>query len=225
LRALADCYLKEVKATRKAKTSAAYRVALDYFIEAVGDKPVKEITRHDMLDFRVVLREDKKQSARSEWNKFTNVMGFLKAQAHKPGVTNYDWPQYVEEEPEIYEDDFLEKFFRACTRDERLIYEFLLQTGWREQEVVYATDRCLDFDHNEVTVKHNPEYGWTPKCYKERTVAVSAKLMQGLKEMLVRGAREGCCFRPRTANRNTTCWRCKSHRRAGGAEPGRNVAA
>jgi hypothetical protein len=37
-----------------------------------------------MLDFRVFLREEKKQEPRSESNKFSSVMGFL----HKQGVTN-----------------------------------------------------------------------------------------------------------------------------------------
>ena len=29
-----------------------------------------------------------------------------------------------------------------------------------EQEVIYATDRCLDFSANTISVRHNPIYGW-----------------------------------------------------------------
>lgn len=169
LQRVADEYLKEIKATRKKRTWQAYSVALCYFIAATGDKSLDEITRHDMLNYSVFLRDVKKQKPRSVWNKFSNVMGFLKlygAQPRDPKVTKHDWPQYVEEEPEIYEHEELDTFFAACDEDERVIFEFFLKTGMREQEVVYATDRCVDFANCEVKVRHNPTYGWTPKMYK-----------------------------------------------------------
>jgi hypothetical protein len=34
-------------------------------------------------------------------------------------------------------------------------------------------------------VRHNPQHGWTPKMYKERTIPVPAALMAKLKKMLV----------------------------------------
>jgi integrase len=195
LRRAADEYLAEIKATRKKETHQAYSVALKYFAEVVsGDKSVAEITRGDILDYRVYLREEKKQEPRSEWNKFSNVMGFLKMQGVRPGVTKHDWPKYVEEEPEIYEEQQLETFFAACDEHERLMYEFFLQTGMREQEVVHATDRCIDFANYTVSVRHNREYGWTPKMYKERTIPVPEALVQKLKRMLVERGKDGLLF-------------------------------
>jgi hypothetical protein len=41
-------------------------------------------------------------------------------------------PQYVEEEPEIYEQEILVQFFAVCD-DELLLLEFFLTTGMREQ--------------------------------------------------------------------------------------------
>jgi len=197
LQRVADEYLKEIKATRKKRTWQAYSVALRYFVEAVGDKPLDEITRHDMLDYSVFLREDKKQQPRSVWNKFSNVMGFLKlhgAQPKEPKVTKHDWPKYVEEEPQIYEQDELDTFFAACNDDERVIFEFFLKTGMREQEVIYAIDRCVDFVNCEVKVRHNPAHGWTPKMYKERTVPVPEDLIERLKTMLVARGKSGLLF-------------------------------
>jgi integrase len=186
LQRAADEYLAEIRATRKKKTHQAYTVALKYFAEVIGgDKPVAEITRAHMLDYRVYLREEKKQEARSEWNKFSNVMGFLKMQGVRPGVTKHDWPKYVEEEPEIYEQQQLEAFFAACDEHERLMYEFFLQTGMREQEVVHATAGCIDFANHTISVRHNPEYAWTPKMYKERTIPVPEALIEKLKRMVV----------------------------------------
>ena len=121
-------------------------------------------------------------------------MSFLKHYDVKPKIKPHDWPQYVEEEPEIYEQETLDKFFSACGESERLLFEFFQMTGMREQEVIYATDKCLDFSNCTVSVKHNPEYGWTPKAYKERTIPVPKALMSKLKATLVKRGKGGLLF-------------------------------
>jgi integrase/recombinase XerD len=192
-----DAYLKEVESGRKPKTHSAYTTSLNYFFESTGNKPMSTISRTDLLDFTVFLREEKQQSDRSCWNKFANVMSFLKLHditGKSLKIKPHDWPQYVEEEPEIYEQDMLDVFFAACDEDEFLLFEFFLKTGMREQEVIYATDRCLDFSANTVTVRKNPSHGWTPKMYKERTIPVPASLMTKLKKMLVGRGKGGLIF-------------------------------
>src|SRR6266853_1301634 len=59
-------------------------------------------------------------------------------------LTSHDWPQYTEEEPEIYEQETLDKFFAACDEDELVLFETFLMSGMREQEMIYATDKSLD---------------------------------------------------------------------------------
>jgi len=189
-----DDYLSEISSSRKKKTHQAYTVALRYFYECVGNKSIKDITRGDLVKFSVFLREDKGQSPRSCWNKFSNVMSFLKHYDVKPKIKPHDWPKFVEEEPEIYDQETLDKFFAACDDDELLLFEFFLQTGMREQEVIYATDRCVDFANCTISVKHNPEYGWTPKAYKERTIPVPKALMSKLKATLVKRGKGGLLF-------------------------------
>lgn len=192
-----DQYLGEIEAGRKPKTFAAYRVSLRYFYECVGNKPLSHISRTDMLDFPVFLREEKEQGDRSTYNKFENVMTFLKhfdITGKSLKVKPHDWPKFVEEEPEIYEQETLETFFAACDSDELLLFEFFLMTGMREQEVIYATDRCLDFSSNTVSVRRNTTHGWTPKMYKERTIPVPVALMTKLKKMLVGRGKGGLLF-------------------------------
>jgi hypothetical protein len=154
LDAAIDGYLSEVKAGRKKKTHQAYDTALRYFYECIGNKPIKEITRGDLIRFAAWLREEKEQAARSCWNKFSNVMSFLKHYDERLKIKPHDWPQFVEEEPEIYEQEMLDKFFSACGESERLLFEFFQMTGMREQEVVYATDKCLDFSNCTISFKH-----------------------------------------------------------------------
>ena len=72
-------YLDETKLTKKPKTLAAYSTALAYFVESCHKPNLEDIDRRDLLKFHVFLRDDKEQAARSCWNKFANVMSFLKA--------------------------------------------------------------------------------------------------------------------------------------------------
>ena len=191
-----DVYLDEIRQQRKPKTHAAYHTALKYFYECVGNKPVAEISRADLLGFSTYLR-GKKQSPRTVYNKFESVVSFLKRHdvtGKSLKITAHDWPQVVEAEPEIYEQEMLDRFFAACDEDERLLFEFFLYTGCREQEVMHMTDRCIDFAACTVTVRQNPDFGWTPKMYKERTIPVPAALVAKLKSMLVKRGRGGLLF-------------------------------
>src|SRR6202041_2274377 len=94
----------------------------------------------------------------------------------------------------IYEQEVLDKIFAECDAEELLRYEFFLMTGMREQEVIYATDRCVDFASRTVSVKHNPAYDWSPKMYKERTIDVPQYLIDKLKAMLVGRGKGGLLF-------------------------------
>jgi integrase len=175
-----ETYLEDVRLTKKPKTYAAYKSALDYFAESCKKQSVEEIDRRDLLQYTAFLR-DKKQSPRSVYNKFEIVMTFLKAQGVRGIVNKNDWPRYVEQEPEVYENEELDGFFKACDEEERVLFETFLMTGMREQELMHLTWRDIDLNHGIVRVRHKPEYGWTPKAYKEREIPIPDKLVQSLK--------------------------------------------
>lgn len=132
-------YLNDIKLTKKPKTHSAYKTALDYFLASCKKQYVREVERRDMLQYGAFLRDEKDQSPRSVYNKFENVMSFLKKNGVRGIVSKGDWPRYVEEEPEIYEREDLDKFFKCCSDEERLWFEFFLMSGLREQEVMHAT--------------------------------------------------------------------------------------
>jgi len=183
-------FLDETKLTKKHKTLAAYSTALAYFVESCHKFNLEEIDRKDLLKFSAFLRDDKDQAPRSVYNKFENVMTFLKAQGIRGLVGKNDWPRYTEEEPEIYEKDELKQLFAACEVDERLWFEFFLQTGMREQEVMHTYLSDVSFANCIVRVSHKPELGWTPKAYKEREIPVPSTLIRSLKKL--RGKANGC---------------------------------
>ena len=173
-------YLEEVKLSKKPKTLAAYGTALNYFVESCHKLSLEEIERKDLLKYAAFLRDEKEQSPRSCWNKFSNVMTFLKAQGIRGLALKNDWPRFTEEEPEIYEREELDKLFKACDGEERLWYEFFLMTGMREQEVMYTYWSDVSFAASTVRVSHKADRGWTPKAYKEREIPLPKKLVNGL---------------------------------------------
>jgi integrase len=183
-------YLEETKLTKKPKTYAAYSTALAYFVESCHRLNLEEIDRKDLLKFHAFLRDEKEQAPRSCWNKFANVMSFLKANGIRGLVGKNDWPRFTEEEPEIYEKKELDKLFAACDPEERLWYEFFLMTGMREQEVMYTYWDDVNFAASTVRVSHKPDRGWTPKGYKEREIPIPAKLAKNLKAWKAKSAKD-----------------------------------
>jgi len=183
-------YLEETKLTKKGKTHAAYSTALAYFQESCHKLFLHEIERRDLLKFSAFLRDEKEQAPRSVYNKFENVMTFLKAQGVRGLVGKNDWPRFTEEEPEIYEQEDLDKLLAACEAEERVWFEFFLMTGMREQEVMYTYWSDVNFAHGTVRVSHKPDRGWTPKAYKEREIPIPAKLADRLKARKGRAAKK-----------------------------------
>jgi integrase/recombinase XerD len=175
-------YLEETKLTKKPKTVAAYTTSLQYFAESCHKLNVQDVTRKDMLTFAAFLRDEKEQSPRSCWNKFANVMSFLKANGVRGLVGKNDWPRFTETEPEVYEREELDKLFQACDAEERLWFEFFLMTGMREQEVMHCSWDDVNLQRSTITVRYKKEYGFSPKNYKEREIPIPAKLVTPLKQ-------------------------------------------
>jgi integrase len=176
----AASFLEHTKLTGKSKTFAAYTTSLAYFQQSCSKLYMEDIERLDMIKFAAVLKA-KSLAPRTCWNKFNNVMSFLKANGIRNVVQKNDWPKFVEEEPEVYEREDIAALIGTSDTQEQLWWDFYLMTGFREQEVMYTTWRDVNFAHNTVSVRWKPEYGWTPKAYKERTVPVPAKLIAKLK--------------------------------------------
>src|SRR5712692_625159 len=174
-------FLDETKLTKKPKTLAAYSTALRYFQESCPKIYLEDLERKDLLKFSAFLRDEKEQAPRSVYNKFENVMTFLKAHGIRGLVGKNDWPRFVEEEPEVYEKDELDSLFAACDAEERLWYEFFLMTGMREQEVMHCSWNDINLGRPTVTVRYKPEYGFSPKNYREREIPIPEKLVKSLK--------------------------------------------
>jgi integrase/recombinase XerD len=163
-----------------------YSTALSYFLESCHKMTVEEIDKRDLLKFANFLREEKEQAPVTVVNKFGIVVSFLKAQGIKTSgldglLKPSDWPRATLPEPEIYEQEELDKLFAPCDPEERLWYEFFLMTGMREQEVMHTYWSDVNFAACTVRVSYKPDRGWSPKAYKARTIPIPERLAASLK--------------------------------------------
>ncbi|MDX6459455.1 MAG: hypothetical protein QOE55_3152, partial [Acidobacteriaceae bacterium] len=174
-------YLEEIQAAKKPKTLAAYALSLEYFGRYCQKPNINDVERSDLLAYSGHLRDTEELAARTVHNHFANLVSFLKWAGREKIARKGDWPVYTEEEPETYEPEELTRLFATCTSEERLLFRFLLYSGFREQEVTYLTWK--DLGSSTAAVRHKPVYGWSPKAYKERTVpipvAFAAELLAG----------------------------------------------
>jgi len=78
-----------------------------------------------------------------------------------------------------YTEDQLEKLDRVSTVEEKLYWQFLLQTGAREREMTTCTWKDLDLEHRIFHVQAKP--GFTPKNKSNRAIPIPQDLVDALK--------------------------------------------
>jgi integrase/recombinase XerD len=176
-------YKDEVnRSAKKPRTKSAYCKSVDIFLESCTKIYLQDVDRTDLVACHAFCRDVMEMNARSCWNRFTNVLFFLKAHGITKLAKQEDWPVFTEEDVEIYEEWELRALFTSCSPEHRLLFRFFLMSGFREQEVMHLTWKDINFTASTVSVRHKPQYDWTPKAYKEREVPVPSALLHELEE-------------------------------------------
>lgn len=173
-------HLTILEATGKRRsTLKAARNRLGKFLLAVGDKECSSITPDDLLTFQIYLRRQGKAD-RSVYQYTSLALTFLKRQGI---ILKCEMPNYVEKQPVAYTREQIRKLFGAAKPEEKMILEFFLVTGCREQEVQFATWDCVLWDQKLFKVAEKREWGWRPKDSEERLVPLTDALVVKLKEI------------------------------------------
>lgn len=176
-----DSYLEEVRRFRSAKTISACENMLGRFSAALPGKPVREISRKDLLDHMAALKEEG-LGDRTIFNHIGRINTLLKANGVGNMLKAADKPKYDEKDVTAYNSDELAALFSAATPEERILFEFFLGTGFREQEVMYCTWANVDLRNRVVSVWSKPELGFRVKDKEERSVPVPDSLIASLAE-------------------------------------------
>jgi integrase/recombinase XerD len=172
-------YLGEVKAAKSRKTFVAYRRAVNGFITACKSSTVESASRQDVLAYIGVLRESG-VAPRTISNRNTYVKTFLLHFGVAWPLLKTDRVRYTEKIVEAYSTDDLQRLFAAANQDETDLFQFLLCTGVREQEAMYATWADVDFARKRYKVSEKLSLGFTPKDKEEGSIPIPDSLVARL---------------------------------------------
>ena len=191
-------YLSETKNHKSGKTYAAYRTTLHLFSPGADandpcaevsrrfeNKPLAEITRKDLLDYKEFL-EKRGNSPRTVRNRIDYLQIFL----HHFGLTSLlkgkDLPKFTKKKVRAYNPVLLAKIFDAATQDESDLLHFLLCTGAREQEAQFVCWTDVDLEQKTYTVTEHLDLGYRPKDREEGSLPIADLLVDALRSRRLR---------------------------------------
>jgi integrase len=181
------------------KTYLGYRTAVNLFVASCRKTYFDEICRDDMLDFLHDLRTRPSAETRAPigestvFNYFLKTMVFLndrgigKHVAREDWVQKKDWPVNVDKRNKnkkyaTYTDQEVAAMLRVADSIGEALIRFLVGTGFRIGEVAAAQWLDTDWKWKTVAVRFKPKFGFKPKDYEERTIAVSDTLLACLRK-------------------------------------------
>ena len=164
-------YLRDVKATKSAATYRAYKRDLAWFREHCGKHLVSRLDRSDVMVLFAAGREEGLNQ------KTTNKRVVVMVQAMRGAGADIklrkgDWPKTADKQIEVYTPGELQKFFAACTDDERVLFQTFLLTGFRSEEVATLSWSNIHHATRKISVSAKPQWNFTPKSYEIRSVEV-----------------------------------------------------
>ena len=174
-------YLKAVEATKGIATHGSYKVCLTWAERHITKRLVNRLNRNDLLALFAAGRTEK-LNQKTINKRVTVVLNMVRHNDHDIKLKKGDWPKTTDKPIEVYTQEEMRKFFAACTDDERLLFQFFLCTGFRDQEVVHLMWPDIDYRLSKIRVTAKTEYEFNPKSYEIRSVDVPQLLLDSLKK-------------------------------------------
>jgi integrase len=184
------------------RTYLGYRTAVNLFLSSCRKTYLDEICRDDMLDFLHELRTRPSgetghpKGESTVFNYFLKTVVFLNDQGigkyvqKEDWVQKKDWPINVDKRNKnkkyaTYQEQEVAAMLQVANCAEEALIRFLVGTGFRIGEAAVAEWTDIDWEERTIAVRFKPKYGFKPKDYEERTVAVSDTLLACLKKYRV----------------------------------------
>jgi integrase/recombinase XerD len=184
-------YLVSIK--RKPRAIESYMGSIRCFMKSCN-KQIDDITRKDILNFLDWMQSNlQKRSSghpnNTYRNKLRDVRIFLKHFGVGMPLENKSWPKEIEKKKEKYSTDSVNKMMKAAkSEDEKDLLNFLLKTGFRDDEVAHAQYKDIDFTKATINVHYKPEFNWTPKDNEPRKedIVLESRLVDRMKARMKR---------------------------------------
>jgi len=181
------------------KTYLGYRTAVNLFVASCKRTYFDQICRDDMLDFLHDLRTRPSRETgqpigeSTVFNYFLKTMVFLndrgigKYVVKEDWVQKKDWPVNVDKRNKnkkyaTYTDQEVAAMIQVADSVEEALTRFLVGTGFRIGEAAVAEWKDINWEDKTVSVRFKPKFGFKPKDYEERTIAISDTLLACLKK-------------------------------------------
>ena len=181
------------------KTYLGYRAAVNLFVASCRKNYFDEICRDDMLDFLYYLRTRPSEETGTPigestvFNYFLKTMVFLndrgigKYVAREDWVQKKDWPVNVDKRNKnkkyaTYTDQEVAAMLQIADHIGEALIRFLVGTGFRIGEAAASEWMDINWEEKTISVRFKPKFGFKPKDYEERTIAVSDTLLACLRK-------------------------------------------
>lgn len=168
-------WLESYNVGKAERTKQAMELVLKNFLSVTKVPTIRDITAdHVRAYWQWEVDNSPTKSYRTAHNRVTSLKTFLKENS-----VDIKWkiPPFVEETPEVYEDDEIEALLGACDPRHKAAYSTMLKALMREKEAVYLTWDRVDVKRSVIYIKAQPQYGWKPKKHHERAVTVLRDLI------------------------------------------------
>ncbi|HEX4169948.1 MAG TPA: site-specific integrase [Bryobacteraceae bacterium] len=173
-------YLDALEIRTKRRTLNAYTKALAFFSDTVDVQYLEDLRREHVLRYLAAIHLTR-VSSRTIANRLGYVQTFLHVHKLDGLLVAKDRPKYTKRAPNAYNKEFLRTLFAACSDEQRILFEFFLHSGCREQEVMHACWPDIDPARKILSVREKPDLDWTLKDYEERTIPLSSEIVAKLK--------------------------------------------
>jgi integrase/recombinase XerD len=175
---------KQNEVGRRPGTISVYRSALLEFADNTKVRYIDEVTEPILRRYLRFMKDpvDGKRrgySSKTISTRMTVIFSLLKK--HKIDA-RVDLPSVPKKLVQKFSQAEIKKLFAAMTEKEKFRYGFFLDTGCREQEVMFATWGDIDWDKKEYMVTAKPEAGFEVKSHEERRVPLSDDMIRQLRK-------------------------------------------
>lgn len=193
------------------RTYLGYRVAVNLFVASCKKIYFDQICRDDMLDFLHDLRVRPSRETgqpigeSTVFNYFLKTMVFLndrgigKYVAREDWVQKKDWPVNVDKRNKnkkyaTYTQQEVAAMIQVADSIEEALVRFLVGTGFRIGEAAVTEWMDINWEDRTISVRFKAKFGFKPKDYEERTIAVSDTLLACLRKYRSNAADDALVF-------------------------------
>jgi integrase len=183
-------FIKEQTALDKSPATVyGYSRAVEQFRQSCRKVFLDEVNRTDVVEHIQWLRDNvptKKGGRRNGMIRarlqFLSVF-FLRNKIDNP-LPKKEWPKVEERDVEAFTTDEVNTLLSKATDDEKDLIQFLLFTGFRDNEAAHTFYSDIDFERETINVSNKPSLGFTIKNRKQRKsdIALPAEFVARLRK-------------------------------------------